>query len=141
MRTGRLADPFVNPHVDGVAGLLADHLAQRGPHREPVRAVALGHQRAGERLTVNLPTDLDQAPGAEQFGDVIHPHAGPRAPVIALVELSIELSDHRPETLSRGRARRRGGGATGQPCPPLTIESVDQTHPKLSLFERKSALT
>ena len=51
--------------MDAVAGLLADLLAQRRLDREPVRAVAPGHQRADERLAVDRAADLHEAAGAE----------------------------------------------------------------------------
>ena len=55
---GQLSDPFVDSDVDGVARLFADRLSQRRLDREPVRAVALGHQRASERLAVDRAADL-----------------------------------------------------------------------------------
>ena len=62
---GQLSDPLVDSDVDGVARLLADRLSQRRLDREPVRAVALDHQRAGERLAVDRAADLHEPAGTE----------------------------------------------------------------------------
>jgi hypothetical protein len=91
---GQLPDPFVDPDADGVARLLADRLSQRRFDRQPVGAVALGHQRARERLTVDRSPDLHQPAGTEQLGHVVHQHARPRTGVVALLKLGVELSQH-----------------------------------------------
>src|SRR5262249_30270895 len=87
-------DPLIDPDVDGVAGFLADRLSQRRLHGKPVRPVALGHQRTVERRPVDLTTDLHQPAGAEQLGHVVHRYARPRAWVVALLELGVELFVH-----------------------------------------------
>ena len=57
---GQLSNPLVDSDVDGVARLFADRLSQRRLDREPMRAVALGHQRASERLAVDRASDLHE---------------------------------------------------------------------------------
>jgi hypothetical protein len=91
---GQLSDPFVDSDADGVARLFADRLSQRRLDREPVRAVALGHQRARERLAVDRAADLHEPAGTEELGHVIHEHARPRTGVVALLKLGFELSQH-----------------------------------------------
>src|SRR3977135_616998 len=90
----QLADPLVDPDVDGVARFLADRLAQRRPDREPMRAVALRHQCAGERLAIDRTADLHEAAGTEELGHIVDHHARPCAWVVALLELGVELSQH-----------------------------------------------
>src|SRR3954454_5977581 len=103
---GPLADPLVDPDVDGVAGLLADRLPQGGLDGEPVGSVALGHQGAVERRAVDLAADLHETVGAEQPLHVVEHHAGPRAWVVALVELGVELLEHDPLTVARRGTHR-----------------------------------
>ena len=144
----QLVDPVLDLDVDRVARLLADGLPQHRSDREPVRAVALGHQRPGERLAVDRPPDLHEAAGTEEFGHIVQHHARPSAWVVAFLKLGVEFLDHdysdsctRPSSSptgprgARARARRRvpgrvvirrrgrarAGGRSGRspaPCPP-----------------------
>jgi hypothetical protein len=59
-----------------------------------VGAVALRHQRALERHAVDRAADLHEPARAEELGHVAHHHARPRTWVVALVKLSVELSQH-----------------------------------------------
>src|SRR4051795_7019845 len=88
------ADALVDSHVDGVAGLLADGLPQRRLYWQSVAAIALWHQRAGEGFAVDGPSDLHEPAGREPFRHVMDDHAGPRARIVALLKLSIEVSWH-----------------------------------------------
>ena len=106
---GRSADALVDPDADGVARLLADRLAQRGPHGQPVRAVALRHQRALERLAVDRAADLHEPARLEELGRVVHHDARPCTWVVALLELGVEFSQHATETLANDRTHRRAG--------------------------------
>src|SRR5206468_37130 len=87
------ADALVDPDADRVARLLADRPAQLGPDGQPVRAVALRHQRAVERLTVDRAADLHEPTGAEQRRHVVQDDARPGSRVVALVERGVELFD------------------------------------------------
>ncbi len=59
-----------------------------------MRTVPLGHQGAGERLTVDRSAYLDEPPSTEQLGNVVHDHAGPRTTTLSLGKGRIELSHH-----------------------------------------------
>ena len=74
---------------------------------QPMRAVALRHERAVERLAVDRAADLHQPARAEERGGVVHDDARPRTRVVALLKLGVELSQHDTETLSRDRTRRQ----------------------------------
>jgi hypothetical protein len=50
-----------------------------------VRAVALRHQRAGERLAINRTADLHEPARPEELGHIVHHYARPRARVVALL--------------------------------------------------------
>src|SRR3954470_20872760 len=94
-----LSDPLVDPDVHRVAGLLADGLAQGRADREPVRAVALGHERAVERLAVDRAADLHEPAGVEELRHVVHHDARPCAGVVASLKLRAEFGDHAHRTL------------------------------------------
>ena len=51
--------------MDGVTRLLADRVTELRFDRQPVRAIALGHQRAVERLAVDHTADLHEPTRAE----------------------------------------------------------------------------
>src|SRR3954454_1753533 len=114
---GPLPDPLVDADVDGVARLLADRLAQLRPDGQPVRAVALRHQRAVERLAVDLAADLHEPARAEQLRHVVHHDARPRTRVVALVKLGVELSEHVSETLACAVDFRAARSSWGRPTP------------------------
>src|SRR5436190_15398542 len=96
----RLPDPLVDADMDGVARLLSDGLAEAGFHRQPVRTVALRHQRAVERLAVDHAADLHEPARAEKLRRVCHHDARPRTRVVALLKLGVELAEHDTDTLT-----------------------------------------
>src|SRR5579862_7094085 len=59
-----------------------------------MRAVALGHQRAGERLAVDRAPDLHEPTSTKQLGHIGHQYARPSTSVVTLLKLGIELSQH-----------------------------------------------
>src|SRR5579863_6076005 len=95
----RSADPLVDPDVDRVSRLLAAGGPQSGPHRQPVGAVALCHERASERFAVDHGTNLDQTPGTEKLLNIVDNDARPGAWVVSLLEGGVELFQH-PVSLS-----------------------------------------
>jgi hypothetical protein len=64
--------------MHGVARLFADRFAQARLDRQPVRAVALRHQRAVERLAVDRAADLHEPSRGEELCHVVHNDARPR---------------------------------------------------------------
>src|SRR5688572_5512322 len=114
--------------MDGVARLLADRLAELRFDGQPVRAVALRHERAVERLAVDRAADLHEPARAEELRRVVHHDAGPRTWVVALLEPGVELSQHDTETTSSAAARLL------RPIPRLRRQSIapalgtDETH-------------
>src|SRR5687767_5052545 len=105
----RLPGPLLDADMDGVARLLADRLAELRLDGQPVRAVALWHERAVERLAVDRAADLHQPAPAEELGRVVHHDARPRTWVVALFKPCVELSRHDNETLAYDRTHRRAG--------------------------------
>src|SRR5688572_2725845 len=105
----RLPDPLVDADMDGVARPLADRLAELRLDGQPVRAVALRHERALERLAVDRAADLHEPARAEELRRVVHHNARPRTWVVALLKPGGELSQHDTETLAYDRTDRRAG--------------------------------
>src|SRR5580704_18565906 len=68
--------------VNRVAHALADDFSDFCFHREHVLAIAHGHERSAERMTVNRALDLDQAAGSEKLHrlrpDKVDPSPGAR---------------------------------------------------------------
>src|SRR5687767_15071837 len=105
----RLPGPLVDADMDGVARALADRLAELRLDGQPVRAVALRHERAVERLAVDRAADLHEPARAEELRRVVHHDARPRTWVVALLKPGVELSHHDTETLAYDRTHRRAG--------------------------------
>ncbi len=74
-----------------LAGLFANGLARLGFDRQHVHAVAHGHKRTAERLTVDSAANLDQPAGAKEFGRIWHYSVGPASFVLSFLERSGEL--------------------------------------------------
>jgi GNAT superfamily N-acetyltransferase len=105
--TALAVQPFLQPDGHALAFLLADRLAHAGLHRQLVRAVAHGHERAAERRAVYRAADLYQAAGTEELRGVRHDHVGPaalgRASLQGRGELPLE--DHRAALLISALSR------------------------------------
>ena len=113
------AEALLQADGHGVAGLLADDLADLGLDRKLVGAIAQGHERALERVAVNGPPHLDQAPGPEELHrlrpDQVRPAALGLAAHQGGGEFLVHLCLHAGKTAARGRIHRSGRGRARPP--------------------------
>ncbi|HTU29457.1 MAG TPA: hypothetical protein VMF07_08755 [Solirubrobacteraceae bacterium] len=86
--------------MDGVARLTADRLPKRSPHRQPVRAISLRHERTLKWLVVDRAPDLHEAARTEKLSHIVHHNARPGPWILALLKLGIEFSQHAAECLT-----------------------------------------
>lgn len=83
--------PLGEVHFDVVTVVLADGLADGSSNWELVGAVAQGHERPGERLTVDSARDLDQTARAEDLCRVGQLDASPGVPGRALPRRAVNV--------------------------------------------------